>query len=323
MSSYGPISSVCPAARVSGGDGPEDAAGAGGEIIPAKYYGVLLRAGVATLSHPMEHAKLLIQLGYEPIAPRPKKTMFGNPALQLPSVFAYMGHMRRRDGFLAMYRGWAPKMAGMGLSAVVQQRMALFWPPVEPKDPDNPTPEEIVESTSRQVAERMACLIVTHPLHVCAVRTMAQFVGREDKYGSGVFGPIVAIYREDGILGYYAGFVPRALGELATIGLTAAAGYVINTYVLPDKTLRMYTDYLANFFASSLCYPFQVVGNCMAVSHSGLAASYPPHMPLYQNWVDCWTHLSKQKQLKRGSSLLFRYYTGPQVIVGDRAFPIH
>jgi len=316
MSSYGPISSVCPAMNGSG-DGPKDE-----PLVPAKYHGILLKAGLSTLTHPMDNAKLLIQIGYEPIAPRPKKTMFGRPALQLPSVFAYMGHIRRRDGYLALYRGWAPKMATLGLSAVVSQKMAQFWPPPKPKDADNPTPEELVEATTRQAAEKMACLIVTHPLHVCTVRAMAQFVGREEKY-DGLFGAIIAIYREDGILGYYAGFIPRALGELATIGLTAAAGYVINEYVLPDKSLRMYTDYISNFFASSLCYPFQVVGNCMAVTHSGLAASYPPHMPLYQNWVDCWTHLSKQKQLKRGSSLLFRYYTGPQVIVGDRAFPIH
>ena len=67
----------------------------------------------------------------------------------------------------------------------------------------------------------------------------------------------------------------------------------------------------------------QVVGNCMVVSKSGLAAGYPPHMPLYKGWVDCWRHLSSQKQLKRGSSLMFRYYTGPQVIVAGKALPIN
>jgi len=316
MSSYGPVS--CPA---MGGSGNSDN-GDSHFPIPAKYQDLLLRAGVATLVHPVKNAQLLIQIGYEPLAPIPKKTMFGRPALQLPSVFTYMSHIRRRDGFLALYRGWAPKMASMGLSAVVTQRMALFWPPSQPKDPENPTPEEIVEATTRQIAEKMACLVVTHPLHVCMVRAVAQFVGREEKY-DGLVGPIIAIYKEDGILGYYAGFVPRALGELAAIVVTAAAGYVINTYVLPNKSMKMYTENMANFFASSLFYPFNVVGNCMSVTHSGLAASYPPHMPLYQNWVDCWSHLRKQNQLKRGSSLLFRYYTGPQVIVGDRAFPIN
>ena len=70
-------------------------------------------------------------------------------------------------------------------------------------------------------------------------------------------------------------------------------------------------------------FHLQVVGNCMVVSKSGLAAGYPPHMPLYKGWVDCWRHLSSQKQLKRGSSLMFRYYTGPQVIVAGKALPIN
>ena len=55
---------------------------------------------------------------------------------------------------------------------------------------------------------------------------------------------------------------------------------------------------------------------------SGLMAGYPPNMPLYQNWTDCFRHLKQEKQLKRGSSMLFRYYTGPQVVVGGRAIPL-
>jgi hypothetical protein len=60
---------------------------------------------------------------------------------------------------------------------------------------------------------------------------------------------------------------------------------------------------------------------------------YPPCMPLYSGWLDCLRQLRAKNQLKRGSSLLFRYYTGPQVaalsltpgpqrIVGDRVIPL-
>ncbi len=44
----------------------------------------------------------------------------------------------------------------------------------------------------------------------------------------------------------------------------------------------------------------------MIVSSSGLAAGYPPHMPFYSSWVDCYRHLGQQNQLKRGGSLFFR-----------------
>ena len=309
--SYGPIS--CPAMTDKN---PLEG------VVPKEYHDVLTRALFSTLGHPMENAKTLIQIGHEPLSPINTKTLFGRPVLQLPSVFRYMGYIKRRDGFLALYRGWAPKMASIGLSAVVKNQMAEFWPQKKPKNPYRPSQEEVIEDTARQAAEKMAVLIVTHPLHVCTVRAIAQFIGKEEKY-DGVFGAIIAIYKEDGVLGYYAGFVPRAIGELLTIGLTGAAVYAVNNYVFQDNDMKSFTQMVANFLASSLCYPFQVVGNCMAVSRSGLAASYPPHMPLYRNWIDCWSHLSSKKQLKRGSSMFFRYYTGPQVVVGDRAFPIN
>ena len=59
--------------------------------------------------------------------------------------------------------------------------------------------------------------------------------------------------------------------------------------------------------------PTQVVTTCMSVSRSGLLMGYPPCMPFYTGWADCLKQLRAKNQLKRGSSLLFRYYSGPQV----------
>ena len=46
-----------------------------------------IRLGSAVVFHPFELAKVLMQLGHEPIAPRQSKTLFGTPKLALPSVF--------------------------------------------------------------------------------------------------------------------------------------------------------------------------------------------------------------------------------------------
>ena len=54
----------------------------------------------------------------------------------------------------------------------------------------------------------------------------------------------------------------------------------------------------------------------MSVSRSGLLMGYPPCMPFYTGWADCLQQLRAKNQLKRGSSLLFRYYSGPQVPEG-------
>ena len=82
-------------------------------------------------------------------------------------------------------------------------------------------------------------------------------------------------------------------------------------------------SHFAGFLASSIFYPMTVVSTTVSVSRSGLAAGYPPHMPFYRSWTDCFRHLKQENALKRGSSLLFRYYTGPQVIVGDRVIAVN
>jgi carrier protein len=123
-------------------------------------------------------------------------------------------------------------------------------------------------------------------------------------------------------LGLWSGVVPRLIGEVSLVAISASITFVINTYLLQDKEMKKFTTNFSNYIAQSLTYPFQVVGNCMAVSRCGLAAGYPPFMPMYMNWTDCFSHLKSQTQLKRGSSLFFRYYTGPQVLVGDRIMPV-
>ena len=65
--------------------------------------------------------------------------------------------------------------------------------------------------------------------------------------------------------------------------------------------------------------PTQVVTTCMSVSRSGLLMGYPPCMPFYTGWADCLKQLRAKNQLKRGSSLLFRYYSGPQVLETERS----
>jgi len=287
---------------------------------------VALKVGMTTATHPLDLAKTLIQIGHEPIAPKHTKTWLGRPALALPSVFIYMGHIRRRDGFLGLYRGLGPKLVSMGVSSVVSDQFAQLWPKSQYEDTeddeldDEQKRQKAIDAAIKEIMERFAIIAVTQPLHVVVVRAMASFVGKESDYNN-VFSGLVSIYRESGILGFWAGMMPRALGEALTVALGAGIAYGLNMYA--DKNLKSYTSHISSFLAASLCYPFTVVSHCSIVSRSGLAAGYPPLMPFYSNWVDTWRHLSREKQLKRGSSLLFRYYTGPQVVIDGKAIPIN
>ncbi|KAA8592010.1 hypothetical protein FQN60_017384 [Etheostoma spectabile] len=57
--------------------------------------------------------------------------------------------------------------------------------------------------TTKEMIARSCATLVTHPFHVITLRCMVQFIGRETKH-SGVFDSIVTIYREEGILGFFA-----------------------------------------------------------------------------------------------------------------------
>lgn len=48
-----------------------------------------MRLGVSSALHPFEYAKVLIQLGHEPLAPHPGRTFFGRNVLVLPNIFKY------------------------------------------------------------------------------------------------------------------------------------------------------------------------------------------------------------------------------------------
>ena len=181
--------------------------------IPESMQAPLLKVATSTLAHPIEFAKVLIQIGHEPVDPKHTKTLMGRPALSLPSVFGYIGHIRRRDGFLGLYRGCPTKLFGIGVSTVVSDKVKntlegkQFFvnnPEILTRDEEDLIADEKLSKTAddaiKDMAEKMACLILTQPLHVCTVRAMAQFVGNETKY-DGVIGNIVSVYQENGILG--------------------------------------------------------------------------------------------------------------------------
>jgi len=292
-----------------------------------------LNMGVSALSHPFQYAKVLIQLGHEPLDAKPTKTLLGRPALAYPSIFRYVGHIRRRDGVTGLWRGVTPKLGSMALQHVIQEKFFEMYPP----EPElfQETEEELSEeelragflrNTLRNIACKITCVVLTQPLQVIAVRAMAEFVSHEGKYSGGLtfglYGGVCEILKENGILGFWAGLVPRLVGEVGVLATTAGIVYAVNSYVVTEKEMKQYTGHVAGFLANSLFYPFQVVSTVMTVSRSGLAMGYPPCMPFYTGWTDCLQQLRAKNQLKRGSSLLFRYYSGPQRIVGDRVFAL-
>lgn len=313
-----------------------------------------LRLGVSAALHPFEYSKTLIQLGYEPIAPLPGKSILGKPIMKLPNIFQYgrykvpfcrnitnisavalaAGHIRRIDGFYGCYRGLAPKLVGSLVAMVVSDRVADqlgLEQPEENKDDSQLSDEELQvfdfqvpknlrttpdlfsyryvqfkKSLKRDIVLMVSGVVASHPFHVISLRMMAQFVGRETLYTS-IVGSVAEIWKSEGIAGFFAGLVPKLLGDLACLVLSSSTIYILNKYIIKDKLGRQYNSGFTQFAVSSLLYPLQVVSTCSAVSGSRLMAAQPPIMPAYRNWVDCWNDLQVRGELKRGSSLFWRW----------------
>ncbi|XP_076245757.1 mitochondrial carrier homolog 2 isoform X1 [Calliopsis andreniformis] len=300
------------------------------QIIKDEFHEIAFPMFINGISHPIEYAKVLIQIGYEPIPPRPTTTLFRQPALALPNVFQYVKYIKSVDGFSGCYRGLIPKLCAFTVSTVAFKKTSKC---IKFSDKSNKEVNEYPSKESsrikksiyefvRDLISKMIAIIVSHPLDVIALRMMAQFVGGETKY-NGLFRSFVEVYKENGIQGYYAGLAPRLIGNAAVIILVSSSTYVIDKYVITDLEFKPYFTSIINFIVATITYPFLVVSHCMAVNNCGLVAGLPPQMPIYNSWLDCWSHLSATNQLKRGNSLLWRYYTGPQVIINGKAIPLN
>lgn len=282
---------------------------------------VACRLLMNVVTHPIDYARVLIQIGHEPMEPFVTRRLLGQTALGLPNVFQYIKFIKRKNGLVGCYQGIIPKVYANTVYMIVYEKTSSKIDEINEKNQNKQKEEDKdeKEDVKRNFLKSLCCQIVatvlSHPLEVVAVRMMAQFVGNETKYNM-VFGSVIEIYRANGVGGYFSGIVPKLVGELSTFLLVTSISYAVNKHIVVDNELKPYTSSFISFFATTITYPFNVVSQCMIVSNSGLAAGAPPLMPVYRNWMHCWSELSKEHQLNRGSSLLWRY----KPIIGEKKF---
>uniref|UniRef100_A0A667X4K9 Mitochondrial carrier homolog 2 n=1 Tax=Myripristis murdjan TaxID=586833 RepID=A0A667X4K9_9TELE len=257
---------------------------------------IVLGSGLTVLSHPLMYIKVLVQVGHEPLSPTMGRNIFGRQVYQLPGLFAYAKHIIKIDGKAGLFNGLAPRLCAGTIGTVVHSKVVQVT-------------SSVVHTTKEMIA-RSCATIVTHPFHVITLRCMVQFIGRETKY-SGVFDSIITVYREEGIMGFFAGLIPRLLGDVLSLWICNLLAHLINTYAIDDSMshtgeIKNCSQAVTGFFASMLTYPFVLVSNLMAVNNCGLAGGLPPYASVYPTWVDCWRHLSKEGNMSRGNSLFFR-----------------
>ncbi|NXE69413.1 MTCH2 protein, partial [Calcarius ornatus] len=295
---------------------------------------VLLGSGLTVLSQPLMYVKVLVQVGYEPLPPTLGRNIFGRQVYQLPGLFSYAKHIVKVDGRAGLFKGLAPRLCSSAIGTVVHSKVLQLFPP-DSRFPLQPgarrkesSLEQVLKETSQEMVARSAATLITHPFHVITLRCMVQFIGRETKY-SGTLSAFATIYREEGILGFFAGLIPRLLGDILSLWLCNMLAYLINTYALENGVgsapgsrgdsgavappqvsamteMKSYSQAVTGFFASMLTYPFVLVSNLMAVNNCGLAGGLLPYAPTYSSWLDCWSQLQREGNMSRGNSLFLR-----------------
>uniref|UniRef100_A0A8C9ZAA9 Mitochondrial carrier 1 n=1 Tax=Sander lucioperca TaxID=283035 RepID=A0A8C9ZAA9_SANLU len=234
---------------------------------------LLLGAGVTAITHPLLYVKLLIQVGHEPLPPTVGTTMFGRRVLYLPGFFSYAHHIVKVDGKRGLFRGLSPRIVSSAISTVVRSKVKQV---------------SIYSNNINTVLQYTVCLadhLFCFPLAVMSVRCMAQFVGREVKYGL------------SSVLCVCSGLIPHVAGEVLFLWFCNLLAHFINTYAVDESftqasAIRSYTKFVMGIAVSALTYPFMLVADIMAVNNCGLAAGLPPHSPIFKSWLQCWNHLS-------------------------------
>uniref|UniRef100_A0A8D2QDV0 Mitochondrial carrier 2 n=1 Tax=Zonotrichia albicollis TaxID=44394 RepID=A0A8D2QDV0_ZONAL len=270
---------------------------------------VLLGSGLTVLSQPLMYVKVLVQVGYEPLPPTLGRNIFGRQVYQLPGLFSYAKHIIKVDGRAGLFKGLTPRLCSSAIGTVVHSKV-LQVPARAGRCGNRGFCRSLCSQTSQEMVARSAATLITHPFHVITLRCMVQFIGRETKY-SGTLSAFATIYREEGILGFFAGLIPRLLGDILSLWLCNMLAYLINTYALENGVsamteMKSYSQAVTGFFASMLTYPFVLVSNLMAVNNCGLAGGLLPYAPTYSSWLDCWSQLQREGNMSRGNSLFLR-----------------
>jgi mitochondrial carrier len=162
-----------------------------------------------------------------------------------------VSYIKSCDGLVGCYRGLAPKLVGNIVSTHFSEKIAdkLGMKNVDEEENDDISEEEYSKrfetQLKRNIVVHAAGAVICSPFHVISIRMMAQFVGRETKYTS-ILGSIVQIYKDEGILGFFSGLVPRLLFDITCVVVASTATYLVGRHFIREKEGRAYFGSLSS-----------------------------------------------------------------------------
>lgn len=287
---------------------------------------VVTSSSVTFATYPFHMVKTLVQVGHEPLASYEGRSFpyFGRPARRwYPSALSYVGHIRKQDGLLGLYRGLMPKLLENAVGCLVSDYMLhRIRPQRKREDVDirNGAMSDYVVFKAKEGVERLVArsfgVIASHPFYVMCLRAIVQFVGRETMY-DGILSAIREIWLQEGVKGFFSGLFPRIVYETSAFCISFAVSSLIEFLLAKyggdeaeKETESQLTDIQVHFFANYvgtwIAYPFQLVAALMAVNNCGLQATQPPALPVFTSAGNCWSYLRANLMMRRGGSIIIR-----------------
>lgn len=130
---------------------------------------------------------------------------------------------------------------------------------VDEEEKDDMSEDEYTKRFEKQLKRNVlvhaAGAVISSPFHVISIRMMAQFVGREVKYTS-IFGSVVQIYKDEGILGFFAGLIPRLLFDVTCVVVASTCTYLVGRHFIREKEGRAYFGSLSSVMQSLCLWPW-------------------------------------------------------------------
>ncbi|XP_033244937.1 mitochondrial carrier homolog 1-like [Drosophila miranda] len=195
-----------------------------------------------TLMHPFHHAGVLMQLGFEPFPGEIVRLgLLGSRSL-LPGAQHLIGYIHQSDGFFALFRGLKASIAGNFTSYLMEAAMAAMG--LETRKLTHTTGTSVKDVSWNLLVRSIRLtlnLVVTQPFTVVLTRQIAQFIGCENVYKT-MGQTIFKIFTEEGVAGFYAGFVPRLLRNIGIMAVATVATALFFHYGPQHSTIQVLNE---------------------------------------------------------------------------------
>ncbi|CAP31989.2 Protein CBR-MTCH-1 [Caenorhabditis briggsae] len=301
---------------------------------------LIAKLALSSLSLPLTVTRTLIQLGHEPFPLSTGKTLIcaGRNAYFLPNAFSYMKQLADTRGYTTLWTGLDSAIVSLAVQGIASHRTQQYidehYPNIggplvnQDKEEDELTDAESFRRVLRNGFRDSVVRVVASASFVKLLKSLATRPST----------PLVLRHwelsgKQEGPGGLFSGLAPQILGELLVIWGVHLVTHGIQRAILRTevgdtkqkdeskakaaKDVHKFIHTAVPFVVNSFGYPYSVVSSVMAVAGSGLAVSFLPYSPSFNNWHGAWDYL-RPTGLKRGSRLFLREQVGAVTVGPDQ-----